>query len=59
MGIKSDLIDELLKEQEQVIAGLDELNAKIEAVLRSLAPPPNPATEPQVDAEPAPKRRAA
>ncbi|MEQ1904573.1 MAG: hypothetical protein ABL888_10335, partial [Pirellulaceae bacterium] len=58
-GCKADLIDELLKEQEQVIAGLDELNSKIEAVLRSLAPPPDPATEQQPDAEPARKRRAA
>ena len=59
IGLKSDLIEELLKEQEQVIADLDELNAKIEAVLRTLAPPPNPVAEPQIDGESAQKRRSA
>ncbi len=56
---KSDLIGELLKEQEQVILGLEELNTKIEAVLRSLAPPQISTSEPQQEDQPGPQRKAA
>ena len=57
--IQNDLIDELLKEQELVILGLDELNARIELYLKSLAPPPNTELKAEPESHPIPKRKAA
>jgi hypothetical protein len=44
-GEQFNLIKRLLREQDQVLDQLDELNARVEGVLKTLQPHPEEATE--------------